>query len=184
MRLALALTALAAVSNAAVIQPRKAEEPKYKIQLSPTDIRTVTEDEKWALREKHVNFIDITGLDEDPPKSLQMIALFPGAVAQTTAIMALLPKISQTRLRSALTTFSNFHNRYYTSTYGEQSAQWLLGLVQSVISASGAANASVKTFTHSWRQPSIIATIPGKSARTIVVGAHQDSVNLSNRVNG
>ncbi|KAF5013239.1 hypothetical protein FDECE_753 [Fusarium decemcellulare] len=183
MRLALALTALAAVSNAAVIQPRKAE-PKYKIQLSPTDIRTVTEDEKWALREKHVNFIDITDLDEDPPMSLQMLAVFPGAVAQTTAVRALLPKISQTRLRSALTTFSNFHNRYYTSTYGEQSAQWLLGQVQSVISASGAANASVKTFTHSWRQPSIIATIPGKSAKTIVVGAHQDSVNLSNRVNG
>jgi leucyl aminopeptidase len=36
----------------------------------------------------------------------------------------------------------------------------------------------VKAFSHPWGQSSIIATIPGKSNKTIVIGAHQDSINL------
>ncbi|KAI8650421.1 Peptide hydrolase [Fusarium keratoplasticum] len=182
MHLSLALAALVGLSSAVAV-PRPAPQ-LYKIQLAPDDIRTVTEEEKWALRAEHKHFIDITDLDEEPPISLQVLAGFPTAVSQQTAVNALLPKLSQTRLRDFLTTFSNFQNRYYTASYGQQSAEWLLGQVQAIISASGATNVNVKTFTHSWRQPSIIATIPGKSAKTIVVGAHQDSVNLSNRASG
>lgn len=37
---------------------------------------------------------------------------------------------------------------------------------------------SVKPFPHSWDQSSIIAHIPGKSKKTVVIGAHQDSINL------
>lgn len=33
-------------------------------------------------------------------------------------------------------------------------------------------------FEHPWGQNSIIATIPGKTNSTIVIGAHQDSINL------
>ena len=33
-------------------------------------------------------------------------------------------------------------------------------------------------FKHSWGQHSIIATIPGKTNSTVVIGAHQDSINL------
>ncbi|KAM0548073.1 hypothetical protein ACHAPJ_010131 [Fusarium lateritium] len=183
MRTSLALAALVGLSNAAALLPRQSEPTKYKIELAPDDVRTVTEKEKWALRAEHKHFIDVTNLDE-PGYSLQFLASFPGAVAQTTAVKALLPKLSQTNLRNTLTTFSNFHNRYYTSTYGQQSAEWLLGQVQSIITASGATNVKVAKFTHSWRQPSIIATIPGKSASTIVVGAHQDSVNLQNPSGG
>ena len=39
---------------------------------------------------------------------------------------------------------------------------------------------TVKSFAHSWTQFSIIATIPGKSTATVVLGAHQDSINLNN----
>ncbi|KAM0226836.1 hypothetical protein ACHAP5_012303 [Fusarium lateritium] len=183
MRSAIALAALLGLSNAAAIQPRKVEPELFKIELGPGDVRTVTEEEKWALRAEHKHFIDVTNLDE-PGFKLQFLAPFPGAVAQTTAVKTLIPKLSQTNLRSTLTTFSNFHNRYYTSTYGQQSAEWLFGQVQSIITASGATNVKVQKFTHSWRQPSIIATITGKSASTVVVGAHQDSVNLQNPSTG
>ncbi|RKK76728.1 Leucine aminopeptidase A [Fusarium oxysporum] len=176
MRATLALATLIGLSNAAAIDPRKAE-PLYKIELAPGDVRTVTEKEKWALRAEHKTFIDVTDLDE-PGFSLQFLASFPGAVAQTSAVNALIPKLSQTNLRSTLTEFIKFQNRYYKSTYGQQSAEWLFGQIQSIITASGANNVKVEKFTHSFRQPSIIATITGKSAATIVVGAHQDSVNL------
>ncbi|KAL4727068.1 Leucine aminopeptidase 1 [Fusarium chlamydosporum] len=184
MRATLALTALLGMSNAAAIEPRQSRETKlYKIELGPDDVRTVTQEEKWALRAEHKDFIDVTDLDE-PGYSLQFLASFPGAVAQTSAVKALLPKLSQSNMRTALTTFSGFYNRYYTSTYGEQSADWLFKQVESIIAASGAKGAKVAKFKHSWRQPSIIATIPGKSDATIVVGAHQDSVNLRNPTSG
>ncbi|KAF4448398.1 hypothetical protein F53441_8206 [Fusarium austroafricanum] len=176
MRATLALAALVGLSNAAAIDPRKAE-PLFKIELGPGDVRTVTEKEKLELRAGGTTFIDITDLD-DPGFSLQFLASFPGAVAQTTAVKALIPKLSQTNMKSTLTEFTKFQNRYYKSTYGQQSAEWLFGQIQSVITASGAKNVKVAKFAHSaFRQPSIIATITGKSAATIVVGAHQDSVN-------
>lgn len=52
--------------------------------------------------------------------------------------------------------------------------------MQAVITASGAMNVTAKPFTHSWVQSRIVVTIPGKSADTIVVRAHQDSINSAN----
>lgn len=79
-------------------------------------------------------------------------------------------------MQSQLTTFANFQNRYYKSTYGKQSSEWLLQQVQQVAAASS--KVTVRAFSHpSWTQNSVIATIPGKSTNTIVIGSHQDSVN-------
>jgi leucyl aminopeptidase len=55
MRSIIALTALLGLSNAAAIQPRKVEPELFKIELGPGDVRTVTEEEKWAL--KAVSFL-------------------------------------------------------------------------------------------------------------------------------
>jgi len=50
--------------------------------------------------------------------------------------------------------------------------------VNKTLADAGAVNASVKAFPHPWGQSSIIATIPGRSNKTVVIGAHQDSINL------
>jgi len=39
---------------------------------------------------------------------------------------------------------------------------------------------SVKSFEHAWAQSSIIVTIPGKTNSTVILGAHQDSINYTN----
>lgn len=39
------------------------------------------------------------------------------------------------------------------------------------------ATVSVRSFPHLWQQHSVIATIPGRTNRTIVIGAHLDSIN-------
>ena len=109
---------------------------------------------------------------------------FPTAMGQTAAVKALLPSLNKSKINSTLITFSGFYNRYYKSTYGKQSSEWLLQQVNSVIAASGAKKASARAFAHTWTQSSVIATIPGKSSKTIVIGAHQDSVNLANPSNG
>lgn len=56
----------------------------------------------------------------------------------------------------------------------------MLQQVNDTVAKAGAFDygASVKAFSHPWGQSSIIATIPGKSNQTIVIGAHQDSINL------
>jgi leucyl aminopeptidase len=81
-------------------------------------------------------------------------------------------------MRKHLETFTSFHTRYYKSHYGAESSAWLLSQVNKTLVDAGALNASVAPFPHPWGQSSIIATIPGKSNKTIVIGAHQDSINL------
>jgi leucyl aminopeptidase len=79
-----------------------------------------------------------------------------------------------------LTKFTSFHTRFFKSQSGIESAIWLFLQVNDTIAQSGAAQygAKVERFEHPWGQFSIIATIPGKSDKTIVIGAHQDSINL------
>lgn len=83
-------------------------------------------------------------------------------------------------MRGHLEKFTSFHTRYYKSEYGVQSATWLYEQVLRTVVNSGAAEhgAKVEKFAHPWGQFSIIATIPGRSEKTIVIGAHQDSINL------
>ena len=78
-------------------------------------------------------------------------------------------------IQSNLKTFTAFNNRYYQSETGNQSAEWLLEKVRSYVPLNSSIDVSI--FQHVYRQSSIIATIPGKTAKTVVVGAHQDSIN-------
>jgi leucyl aminopeptidase len=92
----------------------------------------------------------------------------------------LIKNLSKAHLRENLEKFSSFHTRFYMSDYGKQSSEWLLSKVQSIIKEAGADKHGVfaEHFVHSWGQNSIIATVPGKKNSTVVVGAHQDSINL------
>ena len=83
-------------------------------------------------------------------------------------------------MRKHLETFTAFHTRYYKSQSGVESATWLMGQVHDILNASGALDhgATLDRWPHPWGQFSIIARIPGKSNKTVVVGAHQDSINL------
>lgn len=114
------------------------------------------------------------------------IQAFPSTLTQGTAVRSLIAKYSTANVRTTLTKFSSFFNRYYKSTTGVQSAQWLFDQVTATIAASGASSStvSVRKFTNTFAQFSVIATIKGTSAKTVVVGAHQDSINQSNPANG
>lgn len=76
--------------------------------------------------------------------------------------------------------FTSFHTRYYKSSTGVESATWLYEQVAGIVTQSGADKhgATVVQFAHPWGQSSVIARIPGRSEKTVVVSAHQDSINL------
>lgn len=105
---------------------------------------------------------------------------FPQNATQHKSLKPMMNDLSKSNMRAHLTTFTGFHTRYYKSQYGAQSAAWLYKQVTDLVEKSGATKngASVRQFTHSWGQHSVIASIPGKSNKTVVIGAHQDSINL------
>lgn len=116
------------------------------------------------------------GLDVRRDRTVQ----FPNEPAYNDSLGPLLKELKQKNMHKNLEMFTSFHTRYYKSTYGAESSAWLYSKVNQTIHDSGAGGygARVETFEHSWGQNSIIATIPGKSDKTVVIGAHQDSINL------
>ncbi|KAE9975131.1 Leucine aminopeptidase 1 [Venturia inaequalis] len=155
----------------------------YLIETAAGETRWVTEDQKWEIRREGINFMDIT----DTPhlgllraESGVKTVKYPASVAYNKTIKPMLKDLDKKNMRKNLEKFTSFHTRYYKSQYGAQSSAWLMGQVAEIVKHSGATDngATVRPFTHPWGQSSIIATIPGKSNKTIVIGAHQDSINL------
>jgi leucyl aminopeptidase len=105
---------------------------------------------------------------------------FPAKPALQKELAPLIKNLTKSNMKANLEQFTSFHTRYYKSDYGRQSSEWLLKQVDALIKDSGADKygAFVKPFEHPWGQNSVIATIPGKANSTVVVGAHQDSINL------
>lgn len=95
-------------------------------------------------------------------------------------ILPLAQTLDKKNMRSNLEHFTSFHTRYYKSATGIESATWLFDQVTAAIHESGASDygATVERFAHPWGQFSIIARIPGESNNTVVLGSHQDSINL------
>ncbi|KAH9888165.1 peptidase family M28 [Xylariomycetidae sp. FL2044] len=163
----------------------------FLIELSPGETRWVTEEEKWELRRNGQNFMDITENGQlgtlrasrsssSSSSSKPRAAVFPKKMQLESSIKPLLQNLSKTEMEDHLEKLTSFHTRYYKSDYGRQSSEWLLQEVRDTIKAAGADAHGVKAdhFKHAWGQNSIIATIPGQSNSTVVVGAHQDSINL------
>ncbi|EFQ33943.1 peptidase family M28 [Colletotrichum graminicola M1.001] len=188
MRFTRFLAALA-VSSAAgsSVEPR---DPKrlFTLEIAPGQTVTVTEEEKWEMMDNRVHFFDITEWSDvsavTPSPDFKLLAAlpFPTAMNQTCHVNALIPKLSKDNMRTHLERFSSFHNRYYLSWTGVESAEWLHGQVSAVLDAAGHPTANVRYVRHvAWSQPSIIVTIPGQNQRTVVVGAHLDSVISGDR---
>ena len=95
---------------------------------------------------------------------------YPSKPEFTSIIHPVLNNITTTNMKQNLQKFTSFYTRYYKSDYGKKSSEWL----EKRISNTGV---SVKPFKHSWPQSSLIATIPGRTGKTVVIGAHQDSIN-------
>ncbi|KAI9683065.1 MAG: Leucine aminopeptidase 1 [Bogoriella megaspora] len=165
----------------APLQDSSKEPERYLIELGPDDLRWVTEEEKWQIRRSGRMFFDITSdtyFGHDPVPTKQ--ATFPAKPSHNASIAPLLSSLSKDEMYKNLEKFSSFHTRYYKSDYGAQSSAWLLRRVYDTLNSTDALKhgAFVESFSHPWGQNSIIATLPGQSKKTIVIGAHQDSINL------
>jgi len=105
---------------------------------------------------------------------------FPTAPTQQDVIKPIIEQANTDLMKATLKTLSEFNNRYYRSSTGAQSAEWLFGKVKEVVAQSNTKlTVTVTQFKHEWGQHSIVARIEGKNGNqeTVIVGAHQDSIN-------
>lgn len=155
---------------------------RFLIETEPGKTQWVTEDQKWELKREGVNFMDISAERHTWPHVVtpQNVVAYPAKPAYNATVKKLAKSLEKQNMRTHLETFTAFHTRYYKSDYGVESAKWLMGQVNDTLAEAGALDhgASVDMFPHPWGQFSIIARLPGKSNKTVVVGAHQDSINL------
>ncbi|KAJ5161439.1 Leucine aminopeptidase 1 [Penicillium capsulatum] len=183
---AMASTAVAVVLPQRPLLPsvvKNEQQTRWLIELAPYETRWVTEEEKWALKLDGVNFIDVTNefrTGSYGALHTQQLVRYPSKMERQQEVAPLAADLSKDNMRKNLEHFTSFHTRYYKSETGIQSAEWLLEQVQGVVDKSGASDhgAKVHRFDHPWGQFSIIARIPGKSNNTVVLGSHQDSINL------
>ncbi|KAF3806513.1 Leucine aminopeptidase 1 [Colletotrichum gloeosporioides] len=169
--------------NRVQLYPAGSEPEKYLIELAHGDTRWVTEEEKWELRRNGNRFFDITDHQDFGKTGLRTGAkakpVFPEKCTLQDKVKPLIKDLDKSEIQKNLEKFTSFHTRYYKSDYGRQSSEWLLSKINSIIKDAGAdKHVSAAAFPHTWQQSSIIVTIPGKSNRTVVIGAHQDSINL------
>ncbi|CAG8981581.1 hypothetical protein HYALB_00010002 [Hymenoscyphus albidus] len=188
-----ALALSAAVVSARFVEPQEKDqvvinasgnsEELYLIELAPGETKWVTEEEKWELRRNGKQFMDITetqDLGSYKISSSRKAPSFPKKPVLQDKLSPVMKNLTKANMEKNLEHFTSFHTRYYKSDYGRQSSEWLLKQVQDIVKNSGAEEhgAFVKHFPHPWGQNSVIATIPGKKNSTVVIGAHQDSINL------
>lgn len=130
-----------------------------------------------------MNFIDVTNAQTNGHQPLAQTSnsvRYPEGMKHNDEVKRLAKGLSKETMKKNLEHFTSFHTRYYKSSTGVQSATWLYEQVADVVTESGADRhgATVEQFAHPWGQFSVIARIPGQTNTTVVVSAHQDSINL------
>lgn len=93
-----------------------------------------------------------------------------------------LPQVQEQRLYDTINHLSSYRNRYFASSHGRTSAEWIRTHWQSL--AAGRTDVTAELFTacaNCSTQPSVILTIPGWDLpnEVVVLGAHLDSINAS-----
>ncbi|KAK8051093.1 hypothetical protein PG993_002478 [Apiospora rasikravindrae] len=160
---------------------------QFLVELSPGVTKLVTEEQKWELRRViiAIEWPTVHGHHRaqgpwSSDRRLQVEARLP---IQSLAAIRRQPDAQEPDQDPDARTSREVHELPHAILQVRLRApelQWLLKTVQDTIKDAGADKhgVSAKHFTHSWGQNSIIATIPGQSNSTVVIGAHQDSINL------
>jgi len=97
---------------------------------------------------------------------------------QEATVTPLVAAVTEPGIRAVIAGMSAHHSRYYQSETGVQASQWLKSRWAEL--AAKVPGASAELFAHaSWKQPSVILTIPGseKPEEIVVLGGHLDSIS-------
>ena len=206
MKLPILLVLAAATTNALSLQTLTSlfsESPDRVLKTGPETYQLASEADKLNMRRNGKKFMDVTGvISVEEALSQGIIAgagnnnlinvfskqlhtlktpvpeyNYPQKAGYNKLVTSLLGKIDVNAVKANLAKFTSFYTRYYKSASGVESAEWLYAQVSELVKT--VPGATVTKIEHGgWDQFSIVASIPGKSTDKVVVGAHQDSINL------
>jgi leucyl aminopeptidase len=144
-----------------------------------------TADEVFELIRHDTHFFDVTETYEQDlknaklPKEIATLATYPKPSHQTK-VKEIIATLKTSNMQSDLTKLTSYYTRYYNSTTGVESSNWILSTVKTI--ARGRSDITVVQFNHSWAQSSVIVKFAGStnpSGPITIVCAHQDSINQS-----
>ena len=177
------------------------------IKLGPSQYEVVDEATKLNYKRRAINFIDVSdhisiedamkqNLIEKTPEASWLDSIitygskkldeivtpknysYPANIKYQDKVNQFIGQIDTDLMFENLSKFSSFFTRYYKSETGVESAEWLESKLIEVI-GTAKDSVHVKRIHHdTWDQFSLIISIPGKVDSKVIVGAHQDSMNL------
>jgi len=185
-----AILGIGAICSLALPYNKVNQEGKRLIKLSEEEpAKWLTQEEVFEVIRKQAHFVDITDHQSRPLKTASVRA-FPEKAQYQSIVEPIILSLSIARMESFIQSFSEFYNRYYNVASGRDSSEWLQSQAQAVFEASSytASEVTIQAFGHSWLQSSVIARIEGADPllkdEIVVLGAHQDSLNLLNPAGG
>lgn len=155
----------------------------------------MTESQLLEIYAKKQHFIDMTDgtwdlLDLAASQRSDFAApSYPVAPLKQSMVKSMIATVDPDYFKSFLDKFSAFNNRYYRSSTGVQSAQFLFDELVSIQSKMERKDLAlnITKFEHSWGQFSVIAKLSSPISAVqdlVILGAHQDSINGGSPQNG
>ncbi|NQD35846.1 M20/M25/M40 family metallo-hydrolase [Permianibacter sp. IMCC34836] len=99
-------------------------------------------------------------------------------IDQQTVVRPLLSAVTESNLRSTMTTLANYQNRYYNSSYGKSSSEWIRDQWSQLASGRSDISVALKGCSNCGLQQNVVLTITGTELPNeyVVLGAHADSI--------
>lgn len=201
MKISAALTLLALAGSSAVLASPFINHQLPIGTLDSNGLRLIQYSDdvpaKWMTEQQiedlfrlGIKFMDITdytelGSDIKASENLNRWKPYiPSTPAYEDEVTLFIGNLTTELMESNLKVFTSFRNRYYKSTSGADSAKWLHKQISDTIASADpdSVDVSVRKFKHPWDQFSIIVRFEGTNVdlnnELVIVGAHQDSVNM------
>lgn len=157
------------------------------LDIGEDETITVKEIDKWALKRRGIQFIDVTnhfGLpwNKKSGNSNEVpVYNYPESLTNGDVMQELVSFIEEDELYHNLAKLTSFYTRYYKSEFGFKSAQWLSSKIHDIMDELPIDVYSIEHHDHKdWKQFSIIVKVNGveTAESIIVIGSHHDSMNL------
>ncbi|XP_035716217.1 probable leucine aminopeptidase 1 isoform X2 [Folsomia candida] len=146
------------------------------------------EEELFTLIKSGIHFVDVT-TSKFPGGINRTTIVIPGNLRFEDIVLTAIGNIDIDRMMTFVDRLDNFPNRYYNNQNGVDAADWVERMVKvAIIDPGYEGRVTVTKFNHSCAQHSIIARIEGSDPilkdEFVVFGAHFDSINKDDPVNG
>lgn len=99
-------------------------------------------------------------------------------IDQQAVVWPLLSAVTEANLRGTISTLANYQNRYYNSSHGKSSSEWIRDHWSQLAAGRSDISVALKSCSNCGLQQNVVLTITGTELPNefVVLGAHADSI--------